>query len=450
MGKYFGTDGIRGVANKGLTSLLSLKLGYALGQYLNEKGLGKTVAIGTDTRLSGFMLKSALSSGLCSMGVNVLDLGVITTPGVGFVTKNNSFVSLGVVISASHNPYYDNGIKILSKDGNKLSDETETYIENIMDNISPKFESEDKIGIRIDGSEYVHLYMDFLKNAVKINDEPLNLSGMTVALDCAYGASSNIAKELFESLGAKAISFNHTPDGLNINRGCGSLHPKFIAKATKEEGADLGCAFDGDADRVIMCDNEGNIVDGDKIMALYAKERKESVGLPADCVVGTVMSNLGLAKYLKASGIKLHRSKVGDRYVAEDMITLGAVVGGEKSGHIIFNEIAPVGDGMLTALMVIKTILQSGKSLKELTKDVKEYPQLLVNVKVENKEGWEENEEILKAKEKAEEELGDSGRLVLRASGTENLIRVMAEGDNQDDVDRIVHTLADRIKEVLK
>ncbi|MBP5273701.1 MAG: phosphoglucosamine mutase [Abditibacteriota bacterium] len=445
MSRYFGTDGIRGIANSQLTPLTAFKLGTALGKWLGETAERPVVVIGKDTRMSGDLLEGALTAGLCSMGTDVIPAGVITTPGVAFLTREFDFLKAGIVISASHNPMTDNGIKVFSEAGGKLPDEVEDKLEDYMDAYKTFDLVEGAAVGRVQYRPDFHeKYIAFLRNAV-----PIDLSDMKIVVDCANGASSGYAKELFESMGAKVTAINDAPDGVNINLGCGSLHPEGMCSKVTETGSDIGFAFDGDADRVIMSDSKGRVVDGDRMMAIYGLSRKRHSSLPADMVVGTVMSNIGLEKALSTEGITLHRSKVGDRYVSEDMHKFGAIVGGEKSGHIMFHEILPSGDGMLTALMIMKVLRDEKKPLSELSDEIKEYPQLLVNVRVADKTGWDTDPEIAKALAAGEKRLEGRGRIVLRPSGTEQLIRVMAEGPDQKEVDEVVNSIAEAIKKAM-
>ncbi len=445
MSRYFGTDGIRGIANSQLTPLTAFKLGTALGKYLRETDTRPTVIIGKDTRMSGDLLEGALTAGLCSMGTDVIPAGVITTPGVAYLTGALDYVSAGIVISASHNPMTDNGIKVFSPKGSKLPDSVEDTLEDYMDAYKT-FELVEgaDVGKVICDNTLGDRYIDFLKRSV-----PVDITGKKLVLDCANGASSGYAARLFESLGAQVTAINNSPDGININVNCGSLHPEGMCQKVLETGADAGCAFDGDADRVIMADSKGRVVDGDRIMAIYGLSRKRRGSLPADMVVGTVMSNIGLEKALSKEGITLHRSKVGDRYVSEDMDKFGAVIGGEKSGHIMFHEILPSGDGMLTALMIMQVLANENKPLCDLSDEIREYPQLLVNVRVADKTGWDTDPQIAAALAKGEKQLEGRGRIVLRPSGTEQLIRVMAEGPDQGEVDQVVNDIADAIRKAM-
>ena len=443
MGRYFGTDGIRGKANQELTPLIAFKLGTALGKHLRDTVKARPkVLIGKDTRLSGDLLEGALIAGLCSMGTDVISVGVIPTPGIAYLTLSDENVNSGIVISASHNPMEDNGIKIFASDGRKLSDEVEDGLEDLMDDYKTlELSSGSKVGKLIKDSTLHSKYLNFLRCKFDIN-----LKDMKIAVDCANGASSDFAKELFESMGATVFSVCHEPDGVNINDGCGSLHPETVCNLVKENNADLGCAFDGDADRVIMVDEKGCVVDGDRIMAIYALNRKRTSSLPADTVVGTVMSNIGLEKVLNKEGITLHRSNVGDRYVSEDMTRIGAIIGGEKSGHVIYSEHLPSGDGMLTALTMIDVLKNTDKPFCDLSDEIVEYPQLLVNVKVATKDGWDTNSAIKAAIENMEKVLEGRGRVVIRPSGTEPKIRVMAEGPDQAEIDTLVNEVANVIK----
>lgn len=437
MGKYFGTDGVRGVANVELTPELAFKLGRVSGYLLGQKSEKPKVIIGRDTRISGEMLEGALVSGLLSVGAEVMRLGVISTPGVAYLTKALS-ASAGIMISASHNPVEDNGIKFFGPDGFKLSDEQENEMERLLD-------AEDNlprptgagIGNINDYYEGGQKYLSFLKDTID-ND----LEGLTVALDCAHGATSSLATHLFADLEADVFSIGSTPNGLNINDGVGSTHPESLQAFVLEKVADVGLAFDGDGDRLIAVDEKGNLVDGDQIMYICAKFLKERGMLPHNTVVSTVMSNIGFYKALEANEISSKKTAVGDKYVMEEMRKGGYVLGGEQSGHIIFLNHTTTGDGMLSALQLLNVIKETGKPLSELASEMKVFPQVLKNVKVANKEEAMTNSRIQEEIEAVEKELGNEGRVLVRPSGTEPLIRVMVEAPTEEAcenyTDRIV------------
>ena len=441
MGKLFGTDGVRGLANVELSPLLALKLGTTAAHVIIERKQNTKVLVGRDPRISGDILESALVAGICSQGVDAVLLGVIPTPGVAYLTRTTS-AAAGVVISASHNPVKDNGIKFFGPDGYKLDDSIEASIEDQIDDFDrfPKPQGAE-VGNVIHRHELAWGYAEHVKCTIN-----KSLAGMKIVIDSANGAASELSPEIFEELGAKTHCINCIPNGVNINVDCGSLHPGQMREKVKTMGADVGLSFDGDADRVILTDERGDIVDGDHIMAIYGLHCARTGGLPTNTVVGTVMSNIGLEIALKKENLKLMRTSVGDRYVSEELQRSGAIVGGEKSGHIILSRYSTTGDGMVTALQVINVMLETGKKLSELAAEMHEYPQLLVNVKVARRDGWDANAAILSSIKDAQERLKDRGRVVVRASGTEKLIRVMAEGPDQDELDRLVGQMVDTVK----
>ncbi|AMX84799.1 phosphoglucosamine mutase [Geobacillus subterraneus] len=441
MGKYFGTDGVRGVANRELTPELAFKIGRCGGYVLTKSAERPKVLIGRDTRISGHMLEGALVAGLLSIGAEVMRLGVISTPGVAYLTKALG-AQAGIMISASHNPVQDNGIKFFGPDGFKLSDEQEEEIEALID--SPEDMLPRPIGSSLgqvnDYFEGGQKYLQYLKQTI---DE--DFSGMKIALDCAHGATSSLATYLFADLDADVITMGASPNGLNINEGVGSTHPEALAAFVKEKGADVGLAFDGDGDRLIAVDERGNIVDGDQIMYICAKYLKETGRLKHQTVVSTVMSNLGFYKALEAQGIQSVQTAVGDRYVVEEMKKNGYNLGGEQSGHIIFLDYNTTGDGMLTALQLVNIMKMKGKPLSELAGEMKKYPQLLVNVRVADKEKAMENEQVKKVIAEVQAEMNGNGRVLVRPSGTEPLVRVMAEAPTEEAcrayVERIVNVI---------
>ncbi len=444
MAKLFGTDGVRGLANAQLSPFLALKLGTTAAHLIIERKENARVVIGIDSRISGDILESALSAGMCSQGVTAMLAGMIPTPGVAYLTRAN-FAAAGAMVSASHNPMPDNGIKFFGPDGYKLADELEGLIEKQIDDFDsfPRPQGAD-VGRILKRRELAWEYADHVKRSIS---QPL--AGLKVVIDCSNGAASELAPRVFDELGAKTTLMNCSPDGLNINVDCGSLHPSGMAQRVREVGADIGLAFDGDADRVILADERGEIVDGDHIMAIYGLFHARNGGLPENTVCGTVMSNVGLEIAIAKANLKLVRTPVGDRYVAEEMRRTGAVVGGEKSGHIILSRHTTTGDGMVTALQMMAIMLATGSRLSELAAQMEEYPQLLVNVRVERKDGWDANPAIAQAIRCAETRLAGRGRVVVRPSGTESLIRVMAEGPDQDELDELVGDIADAVRKAM-
>ncbi|CAH0292746.1 Phosphoglucosamine mutase [Peribacillus sp. Bi96] len=438
MGKYFGTDGVRGIANSELTPELAFKLGRFGGYVLTKDTEKPKVLIGRDTRISGEMLEGALVAGLLSIGAEVMRLGVISTPGVAYLTKALS-AEAGVMISASHNPVADNGIKFFGPDGFKLSDDQEAEIETLLDlekDELPRPVGGD-LGHLNDYFEGGQKYLQYLKQSV---DE--EFTGIHVALDCAHGATSSLAMHLFADLDADISTMGASPNGLNINDKVGSTHPEALAEFLKEKGADVGLAFDGDGDRVIAIDEKGNIVDGDQIMYICAKYLKENNRLKQGTVVSTIMSNLGFYKGLEEHGIQSAQTAVGDRYVVEEMRKGGYNLGGEQSGHIIFLDYNTTGDGLLTGLQLVNIMSDTQKTLSELAGEMKKYPQTLINVRVTDKHAVTDNEKVQEVIREVEGEMAGNGRILVRPSGTEPLVRVMAEAPTTEEctnyVDRIV------------
>ena len=431
-----------------LTAELAYQLGRAAAYVLKRDGIpGKenAMVIGKDTRISGDMLEASLIAGICSTGVNVYQAGVIPTPGVAVLTRMLNAMA-GVVISASHNPYQDNGIKFFSPLGTKLPDEVEAAIEAVIadgmkDVPSP---SGAEIGRVIAYPEGAEKYSDFLQR--KVDGD---FGGLRVVADCANGAASFIAPKLLRSLGADLTAISCRPDGININNNCGSTHLEQLQKAVQEQQADLGIAYDGDADRLLAVDQNGRVVDGDRLLLIFGSYLEKQGLLKEDTVVITVMSNMGLKIALKEKGIKTLETKVGDRYVIEGMKESGAVLGGEQSGHIVFGLDNTTGDGILSSLKLLQIVKQSGKTLAELADEMEQYPQILINVRVKDKNGWEEKAEIRQAIETAQAELADTGRILVRASGTENLLRVMVEGKQQEQIERLANQIADVVKAVM-
>jgi len=446
--KLFGTDGIRGKANHyPMTGDIAYEVGRAAAYVLGKKNGRNKILIGKDTRLSGYMLESALTSGICSMGMNVVLVGPMPTPGIAFVTRSLR-VDAGIVISASHNPYDDNGIKFFSSDGFKLPDATECEIEKAMfseglEKIRPEGAGIGK-AVRVDDAS--GRYIEYVKSTFP---KGKTLEGMKVVIDCSNGSAYKITPTVLNELGADVIAINDKPDGININANCGSTHPEAMQKTVLEYKADIGIAHDGDADRTIICDEKGEIVDGDKVMAMCALDMKKDEKLRGNTVVSTVMSNIGFELFLKKSGIKVIRTQVGDRYVVEEMVKRGCNLGGEQSGHIIFLEHNTTGDGPVTALQVLSIMCRRGKSLSRLVSYIPIYPQVLVNVPVRKSRNIKDFPKITSTIKKAEKKL-KNGRILVRPSGTEPKIRVMVEGDNMDEISTIAEEVAEVIKSNMK
>jgi phosphoglucosamine mutase len=443
MGKYFGTDGVRGVANSELTPELAFKLGRFGGYVLTKDKDRPKVLIGRDTRISGHMLEGALVAGLLSIGAEVVRLGVISTPGVSYLTKALG-AQAGVMISASHNPVADNGIKFFGPDGFKLSDAQEDEIEAYMDLAEDGLPRPTgaKLGQVIDYFEGGQKYLQYLKQTV---DE--DFAGIHVALDCAHGATSSLAAHLFADLEADLSTMGASPNGLNINEGVGSTHPEALAAFVKDRNADVGLAFDGDGDRLIAVDENGQIVDGDQIMYICAKYMKEHGRLKHGTVVSTVMSNLGFYKGLEVHGVQSVQTAVGDRYVVEEMKKNGFNLGGEQSGHIIFLDYNTTGDGLLSGLQLVNIMKMTKKSLSELAGEMKKYPQKLVNIRVTDKHHVTDNEKVKAVIDSVEAEMNGNGRILVRPSGTEPLVRVMAEASSEELCNSYVEKIATVVRE---
>ncbi|WP_102336441.1 phosphoglucosamine mutase [Salimicrobium jeotgali] len=445
MGKYFGTDGVRGVANKELTPEFAFKLGR-FGGYALTKGQEKPkVLIGRDTRISGEMFEGALAAGLLSIGAEVMRLGVISTPGVAYLTKAMQ-AEAGIMISASHNPVEDNGIKFFGSDGFKLSDKQEEEIEALIDAEEDELPrpSGSDLGQINDYFEGVQKYMQHMKKTVDHD-----FDGMHIAIDCANGATSSIASHLFADLEAEISSIGSTPDGLNINEGCGSTSPEALQELVKEKKADIGLAFDGDGDRLIAVDEKGQLVDGDRIMYICAKFMNEQMMLNKSTVVSTVMSNLGFYKALEKVGIKSDKTAVGDRYVMEEMRKGDYNLGGEQSGHIIFLDHNTTGDGILSALQLVNVVRDTGKPLSVLAQEMEKFPQVLKNIKVTDKKAVFTNDRIQEKIAEVENEMGDSGRVLVRPSGTEPLVRIMAEAPTEEECEAYVTRVVEVVEEEL-
>ena len=438
--KYFGTDGIRGeVGQHPITPDFMLKLGWATGRVFAEEGHG-FVLVGKDTRISGYMFESALEAGLSAAGVDTKLLGPMPTPGVAYLTRTFR-AKAGIVISASHNPYYDNGIKFFSVEGKKLPDKLEHKIEQYIDSPMTTVESA-KLGKAQRLTDAAGRYIEFCKSTVPAS---LDFNGMRIVVDCAHGATYHIAPHVFSEVGAEVVTIGAEPDGLNINEECGATKTDLLVEKVIEYRADLGIALDGDGDRLIMVDHKGEVVDGDELIYIIARANQQS-GLPHGNVVGTLMSNLGMEHGLKELGINLLRANVGDRYVMEMLVKHNCILGGEGSGHIICLDKTTTGDGIVAALQVLAEVQQSGKSLHELKSGMQKYPQVLKNVRVHKKVNIDEIESIQKAVKEIEKKMAGKGRVLLRASGTEPLIRVMVEGENNDDVINYANQLVDQVK----
>ncbi len=448
MEKLFGTDGIRGAANEyPMTAEMALRVGRVIVTYFAEAGNDAKIVIGKDTRLSGDMLESGIVAGVCAAGGNAYLTGALPTPGVAFATASLK-AAAGIVISASHNPYYDNGIKIFKGDGYKLSDETEIEIEKmILDENAHdrKFDSR-KMGTVHHYRRAEADYLTFLKNTLS-DDTPFQ--GLKIVLDCSNGATYRIAPELFAELGAEVESLAVDPDGININDDCGSQHPETLIQKVLQSGANIGLAFDGDGDRLIAVDETGRVLTGDHILAICARDMKQKGTLVNNLVVTTVMSNLGFGAALKQMQINHEVAQVGDRYVMQRMLASGAVLGGEDSGHMIFADCHTTGDGMLTALKLIEAILTENKPLSEISTLMTVYPQVLINVEVDTKPAIETVPQIIEAIRSAEAELGAQGRVLVRYSGTQPLCRVMVEGPNEAETRRYCQHIADIIEDNL-
>lgn len=445
MGRLFGTDGVRGIANKELTPELAFYLGKAGAKVLSKFHKKPLFVIGRDTRISGDMLEAAVVAGLCSSGADVVKVGIVPTPAVAYLTRHFK-ADAGIVISASHNPVEYNGIKFFDSRGYKLPDELEDEIEEIVHN--GDFEKNPPIGAevgRVYEKDGLSSYVDYVVSLFGEN----YFKGFNVALDCANGASFKAAPLVFERLGAKLTVINNEPDGCNINVKCGSTHPEVLSQFVKDKDFDIGFTFDGDADRLIAVDEEGEVVNGDHVMAIWASHLKETGRLLKDTVVATVMSNMGLEVALRKMGIKMVRTKVGDRYVMEEILKNGYIFGGEQSGHIIFLDHNTTGDGIITAVNLLAVLKEKNKKLSELKNIMQVFPQVLINVKVKSKEEYEKNDEIKEEIKKAERELGENGRIVVRPSGTEPLIRVMVEGEKEDIINSIAKRVADVIQKAL-
>ena len=440
MGKYFGTDGFRGEANKQLTVEHAFKVGRFIGWYYGAaKDKSCKVVIGKDTRRSSYMFEDALSAGLTASGADVYLLHVTTTPSVSYVTRTEDF-DCGIMISASHNIFYDNGIKVINAKGHKLEAEVEEKIESYIDGTWGEipYATRDAIGRTVDYSAGRNRYIGHL-----IAMATRSFKDKRVGLDCSNGSASSIAKSVFDALGAKTYVINSEPDGTNINRNCGSTHIHVLQEFVKEKKLDVGFAYDGDADRCLAVDENGNEVDGDLILYVCGKYLKEQGRLNNDTIVTTIMSNLGLYKACDKAGIKYEKTAVGDKYVYENMVQNNHCLGGEQSGHIIFSKYATTGDGILTSLLLMEVMLEKKQTLAKLTEEVKIYPQLLKNVRVSDKKTARENAEVIKAVEAVTEALGNDGRILVRESGTEPVIRVMVEASTDELCEKYVNQVVE-------
>jgi phosphoglucosamine mutase len=443
--KLFGTDGVRGVANVDpMTGELAMQLGRAVAHLFKEEKGRHRIVIGKDTRLSGYMLETAIASGICSMGADVMLVGPLPTPGISFITTSMR-ANAGVVISASHNPYYDNGIKIFSRDGFKLPDEMEHKIEELIfsNNLLSLRPTASKVGKAHRIDDAIGRYVVFLKNTFP-ND--LSLEGLRVVLDCANGAAYRVAPTVLEELGAEVIAIGVDPNGENINDRCGSLHPEVASRFVLEKGADIGIALDGDGDRIVFVDRYGKEVDGDHILAICGLHMLSEGHLRKKTLVTTVMSNMGLERAMKKAGGKVIRTQVGDRYVVEEMVRGKYNLGGEQSGHTVFLDYNPTCDGILTALQVLAIMKRKERPLDELTKVMEPLPQVLYNVEVKEKKDLSEIPEISKKIKSIEKTLGQSGRTLIRYSGTEPLLRIMIEGEEEKKLHRWAQEIVELVK----
>jgi phosphoglucosamine mutase len=448
LGKLFGTDGIRGVANiYPMTTETAMQIGRGVAFVFKNKEKRHRIVIGKDTRLSGYMIENALVAGICSMGVDVLLVGPLPTPGIAFITSSMR-ADAGIVISASHNPFQDNGIKVFSADGFKLPDDVENKIEELIfsDRIDSLRPTAAEVGKAFRIDDAVGRYVVSLKNSFP---KDYSLDGMKIVLDCAHGAAYRVAPAVFEELGAKVVSLGVEPNGENINHQCGSLHPEEMIRQVKKHGADIGISLDGDADRVIFSDEKGHIVDGDRILALCAEDLYASKRLKRNTLVATVMSNLGLDLAMRERGIKVVRTQVGDRYVVEEMARGHYNLGGEQSGHLIFLDYNTTGDGVLSALQVLAVLQRKGKTLSEMAGIMTPFPQVLVNVSVVHKKDPYQIPEISGVMKKIQGKLGKLGRLLVRPSGTESLIRVMVEGEHEKEIRAYAEEVAELIRKAM-
>ena len=447
MSRLFGTDGVRGEANNTLKPELAYRLGRAATLYFGKRSTDKPkILIGRDTRISGEMLEAALMAGICSAGGKAISAGIIPTPAIAYLAQKISAVA-GVVISASHNPFYDNGIKFFGGDGYKLPDAVEDEIESIVREIETADKFARPIGAKIGEIEHRHdLLKDYIDFVTSTTTE--NFSGMKIVLDCANGAAYEAMPAVLKNLGAEVILLSANPNGLNINDDCGSTHIDNLRLEVLRNKADIGIAHDGDADRCLCIDNHGDLIDGDHILIMCAKLMMDSNNLPDNMIVTTVMANIGFGQAWKSFGGNFEITAVGDRYVLENMRKNNYKIGGEQSGHIIFSDFSTTGDGLITALQVLSAMKKTGKTSAELNSMMTTYPQILINVRVQNKEACKNSESVKLAIAEGEEELGNTGRILVRASGTEPLIRVMAEGPNKSQLEKICNKIAAEIEKI--
>ncbi|MBI5583605.1 MAG: phosphoglucosamine mutase [Deltaproteobacteria bacterium] len=430
MRKLFGTDGIRGIANvHPMTTEVALQLGKGCAYIFKDKNRRHKIVVGKDTRLSGYMLENAITAGICSMGGDVLLIGPLPTPGIAFLTQSMR-ADAGIVISASHNPYQDNGIKIFSRNGFKLPDEVEERIESLMfaETLASPGITAGQVGKAYRIEDAIGRYIVFLKNTFP---PEMTLDGLHIVLDCANGATYKVAPTVFDELGARITLMGARPNGENINKNCGALHPELVGAVVRKKKADLGISFDGDGDRVIFCDENGEVIDGDQVMAICADRMFKEKRLKRNTLVATVMSNLGLEVALRQRGIRMLRTQVGDRYVVEEMVRRGCNLGGEQSGHLVFLDHNTTGDGILSALQVLAIMLKEEKSLSDLSDIMEKYPQKLINIRIRERRRLEDFPGVVRQINKVEQKLGGKGRILVRFSGTEPLVRVMLEGENE-------------------
>ena len=447
--RLFGTDGMRGRVNQyPMLPEMALRLGLAAGSYFRTGDRRHRVVIGKDTRLSGYIYENALTAGLCASGMDVFLVGPLPTPAIAFLTRNMR-ADFGIVISASHNPYQDNGIKFFDSQGFKLQDKVEDCISDMVQDPSWEWDypPPDKVGRSFRIEDAPGRYIVSIKNSFPSN---LTLDGVRVVLDCAHGANYKVAPMALKELGAEVISLGVEPDGLNINRQVGSLHPDVVAAKVRETRADIGIALDGDADRLIVVDERGKTLDGDQIMAICAQDLMRKGALPGNVLVSTIMSNMALEVFMKERGGSLVRTQVGDRYVVEAMRRHGAALGGEQSGHIVFMDYGTTGDGLLAGLQLLRIMRETGKPVSELANLLRLYPQILVNVTVKERRALEEVPEIMAAQDAAIGELDGRGRVLLRYSGTEPLVRVMVEGEDPSQVERLAGMIAEAVQSSLR
>ena len=441
MGKYFGTDGFRGEANKGLTADHAYKIGRFLGWYYSQNGKKAKIVIGKDTRRSSYMFEYSLVGGIVASGADAYLMHVTTTPSVAYIARVDEF-DCGIMISASHNPYYDNGIKLINGKGEKMDEATIAEVEKYLDGeMEIPFAERENIGCTVDYVSGRNRYVGYL-----ISLGVYSFRGIKVALDCANGASWNIAKSVFDALGAKTLVINNQPDGLNINMNAGSTHIEGLQKFVIENGCDVGFAYDGDADRCLCVDEKGNVITGDHILYIYGRYMKDRDKLVGNKVVTTVMSNFGLYKAFDELGIGYEKTKVGDKYVYENMKENGYNIGGEQSGHIIFSKYASTGDGILTSLKMMQVMIGSKKKMSELSEGLVMYPQVLENVRVADKKAAQDDEEVRAAIKEVEDTLGDKGRILVRESGTEPVVRVMVEAETTE----VCQAMVNKVVEVMK